>query len=451
MIDFDAEQQAIQSRMKRYQQQDYQQPQGSMVGRHFVAPNALQHLAAGLRGYGAIKGISQSEQELKDLQGKRQTALTEALRKNNEYMTGAPAVAPKTTATEMPTFDDADAATMGGVQGYGATTGGQAAVAPDPYKAASALIESNIPALQTAGINQQMELQKTNAAEARAQANLARNRDLWQKSGNDPVKFVAMGGDLNMAETMAKLPTLGKPKPIVVGNTLVNPDTFQPVFTAEPKVNMATDLLIPDGKGGYMPNQQLITTKQSIQASGRQPAAPRNVQTINTADGPMIVNADGTVRPIIGPNGQPVKGVDSVKPPNEFQGKSGAFGARAAASHQILNSLDYSPVAANINQKGGALTNWAMPANVQKANQAQRDFVNAVLRQESGAAIGEPEFENAKKQYFPQPGDTPQVIAQKRRNRELVIQGFETNAGPAANLVRNQGGGGNVVDFGSLK
>jgi hypothetical protein len=142
------------------------------------------------------------------------------------------------------------------------------------------------------------------------------------------------------------------------------------------------------------------------------------------------------------------------KPPNEFQGKSGSFGARANASHQILNSLDYSPALANINQAGGAATNWAMPANVQKANQAQRDFVNAVLRQESGAAIADTEFENAKKQYFPQPGDKPEVIAQKRRNRELVIKGFETNAGPAAGLVRGQGRGGQVggvVDFGSLK
>jgi hypothetical protein len=272
MQDFDLEQQQIQNRLKRYQSQGYQAPQGDMIGQHYVAPNFLQHIAAGLRGYGAIKGEQQATQELKDLQGKRQDAMIGALRKSNEYMTGAPAVAPKTTATEMPTFDDADAASMQGIQGYGATTGGQAAVAPDPFKAASALIESGIPSLQTAGFNQQMELNKTNAAEARAQANKARNMDLWKQSGGDAQKFVALGGDLDMAETMAKLPGLGKKKPIAVGNTLVDPDTFKPVYTAEPKVNMATDYLIPDGKGGYMPNTQLIQVKQGIQASGRNPA-----------------------------------------------------------------------------------------------------------------------------------------------------------------------------------
>jgi len=37
-----------------------------------------------------------------------------------------------------------------------------------------------------------------------------------------------------------------------------------------------------------------------------------------------------------------------------------------------------------------------------------------VLRKESGAAIAASEFDNAEKQYFPQPGDSDQVISQKR-------------------------------------
>lgn len=39
----------------------------------------------------------------------------------------------------------------------------------------------------------------------------------------------------------------------------------------------------------------------------------------------------------------------------------------------------------------------------QQFEQAQRNFINSVLRQESGAAIADSEFENAKKQYFPMP------------------------------------------------
>ena len=57
--------------------------------------------------------------------------------------------------------------------------------------------------------------------------------------------------------------------------------------------------------------------------------------------------------------------------------------------------------------------------------QAQRDFINAVLRRESGAVIGEQEFENARLQYFPQPGDTPKVVKQKQKNREMQFAKIE--------------------------
>jgi len=63
----------------------------------------------------------------------------------------------------------------------------------------------------------------------------------------------------------------------------------------------------------------------------------------------------------------------------------------------------------------------------QQMEQAQRDFVNAILRRESGAAIADSEFESASKQYFPQPGDSVETIAQKRANRETSIKniGFQ--------------------------
>lgn len=79
----------------------------------------------------------------------------------------------------------------------------------------------------------------------------------------------------------------------------------------------------------------------------------------------------------------------------------------------------------------------------QKVIQAQRDFVNALLRKESGAAISQGEFENAQKQYFPQPGDSPEVIAQKRLNRQNAIEGMMQGTGkgyvPPAEYVGTKG------------
>ena len=67
--------------------------------------------------------------------------------------------------------------------------------------------------------------------------------------------------------------------------------------------------------------------------------------------------------------------------------------------------------------------------NEQKVGQAQRNFINATLRQESGATIQPSEFANAKKQYFPQVGDSPAVIKQKAENRARVINSFRIGAG----------------------
>lgn len=121
------------------------------------------------------------------------------------------------------------------------------------------------------------------------------------------------------------------------------------------------------------------------------------------------------------------------KPLTEYQGKATTFGTRAAQSHNILNSLEegVNPVNVAASRKGGMLVNWAMDTPTRQVEQAQRDFINAVLRQESGAAIGKDEYESAARQYFPEAGDPPEVIAQKRAARETQIRGFAKQAGPA--------------------
>lgn len=128
----------------------------------------------------------------------------------------------------------------------------------------------------------------------------------------------------------------------------------------------------------------------------------------------------------------------SEKPLTEFQGKSVSYGTRAATSHNILNAYEDEGSGWKTNTAQwlsgvpvvGSAANYALNANEQRVAQAQRDFINATLRQESGAVIGDKEFENARRQYFPQPGDSAEVIAQKRANRELVVKGFARQAGP---------------------
>lgn len=145
-----------------------------------------------------------------------------------------------------------------------------------------------------------------------------------------------------------------------------------------------------------------------------------------------------------------VEGFNKVeKPPTDAQAAAGGYGVRAATSHEVLNYVgedgnvqpgkikrmfEAVPFAG---ESLGTLSNWTQSAGQQQIEQAQRDFVNAILRRESGAVINPSEFENASKQYFPQPGDSPSVIRQKKMNRENAIASLETSAGPVAPKVKS--------------
>lgn len=88
-----------------------------------------------------------------------------------------------------------------------------------------------------------------------------------------------------------------------------------------------------------------------------------------------------------------------------------------------FNRSDYST-----SLKATLMPDFAKPAELRQQEQAERNFINATLRRESGAAIAESEFENAEKQYFPRAGDDPETIAQKARNRQAVLENMKAEA-----------------------
>ncbi len=72
---------------------------------------------------------------------------------------------------------------------------------------------------------------------------------------------------------------------------------------------------------------------------------------------------------------------------------------------------------------------------IQQYMQAARNFINAKLRRESGAVIAESEFTEAKQQYLPQPGDSPENLQLKKNNRDLIYASLKRAAGPAFSSV----------------
>lgn len=129
------------------------------------------------------------------------------------------------------------------------------------------------------------------------------------------------------------------------------------------------------------------------------------------------------------------------KPMTESQSKATGFAKRATSAHSILNSLEETVdtkaitaknMAENIPLIGpitGGIANAQLSPDQQRVDQAKRAFINALLRQDSGATIQADEFDNYSKQFFKQPGDSPAAIAQKRKAREDAIAGLEAASG----------------------
>jgi hypothetical protein len=119
---------------------------------------------------------------------------------------------------------------------------------------------------------------------------------------------------------------------------------------------------------------------------------------------------------------------------NVNENLNAGFVLRGRDAHSVITQLESQGTSMGnkiLRNLPGGVGNYGLEPEAQKFEQAKRDFVNAVLRRESGAVISPEEFANADQQYFPQPGDGPEVIKQKRRNRENAVKAFEFSAGVA--------------------
>jgi len=125
--------------------------------------------------------------------------------------------------------------------------------------------------------------------------------------------------------------------------------------------------------------------------------------------------------------------ITAPKPEKMTEGQANAalYADRMKAAELIIAGNE----SAGLDPKGKALEqvplgNYLQSESYQKLEQARRDFINAVLRRESGAVISDAEFLNAEKQYFPRPGDKPDTLKQKADNRRVAIEGISRAAGP---------------------
>lgn len=144
----------------------------------------------------------------------------------------------------------------------------------------------------------------------------------------------------------------------------------------------------------------------------------------------------GTAIPVMGPEGQPLKGAGGA--PTEGQANAAGYAQRMELAERIISNLPAGSqpgagtrVAEAVPFVGGALARTIQPAATQQYDQAAQDWIRAKLRKESGAAIGVDEMRQEFATYFPQVGDTPEKIAQKAEARRVATLGMQKSAGRA--------------------
>lgn len=155
--------------------------------------------------------------------------------------------------------------------------------------------------------------------------------------------------------------------------------------------------------------------------------------------------------PVAGPGGVALKGKTPPKP-TEVEANAAGFAQQMENATRIIEGLPVgsqpgtgSGIAGSIPFIGEAAKRGLQPAATQQYEQAAQAWIRAKLRKESGAAIGKDEMDQEYRTYFPQIGDTPDVIAQKANARAIATEAMKRSAGrsytPLPETPKPAGGG----------
>jgi len=139
--------------------------------------------------------------------------------------------------------------------------------------------------------------------------------------------------------------------------------------------------------------------------------------------------------PVAGPGGVALKGKAPPKP-TEGESNAAGFAQQMQNATNVINALPAgaqpgmgSGVAASIPLIGEAVKRGVQPAATQQYEQAAQAWIRAKLRKESGAAIGVDEMNQEYRTYFPQIGDSADVITQKANARAIATEAMKRSAG----------------------
>jgi hypothetical protein len=135
-------------------------------------------------------------------------------------------------------------------------------------------------------------------------------------------------------------------------------------------------------------------------------------------------------------------GAAAAKPFTEGQSKDVVFVTRAKGALQVLepvaDTLTSLPSQISSLDPTGFIRRRVQSPEFQVAQNAGNEFLQAILRKDTGAAITSDEQALYGETYLPRPGDGPEVLAAKQAARQRAVAAIEAGMSPAQMIAQEK-------------
>lgn len=130
----------------------------------------------------------------------------------------------------------------------------------------------------------------------------------------------------------------------------------------------------------------------------------------------------------------------NIKPMTEAQSKDTTFATRAAGALPLLDKFGDALTSLPESTGGNVpvVGNYLKSPEYQQAEQAGKEFLQAILRKDTGAAITKEETAEYGSVYLPRPGDSPELLAQKKASRTRALEAMKAGMTPQAILAQEK-------------
>lgn len=263
--------------------------------------------------------------------------------------------------------------------------------------------------------------------------------------GKDPVQALQM-----QAATEKRQPELKEQDPTRNYGTWKD-GVWTPVFTGKPKDDEFSAALRMAGVDPASPQGKKMAMDRVLRMASHPPAVQIGYQAPIAAINP----ATGQVE-LFRPDNKGGMTPTGIKPPSqdrdirmtEAQAKAATFKSQMESAERELQSIpiDASKLSSQMDVKmAGGLTNILSSPVAQRARQAQEQWAESFLRFKTGAAATKDEVILNVRTFFPQPGDSPQVISQKKRARDQAVKDISFAAGQHKQGDKQDAGGWSIT------